>query len=145
MGRATRALAVMTGRRSKPHAHKDASDPLLDPGDQKRTYDRWRRRRLKSYHQFYRLLEGVDRRTCFYCRKKAATTLDHCPSLLMVDAVGVEYLQQQSIPLLLIPACRDCNNAVGITHAFRGGRLAQLRFNRVIRLKRNRDQGEGSG
>lgn len=76
---------------------------------QKREWDARRRRRLEALHHLYRLLEGVDRTRCFYCRKSRSTTLDHFPSLLMLDGLGIEFFDKLGIPLVLIPACATCS------------------------------------
>jgi hypothetical protein len=111
--RSLKSLASNTG---------ESSEELLDP---KRGYDRVRRRRAKSFRHLYRLLNNADSKVCYYCGK-IANTLDHCPSLLLVDAVGVSYFEERAIPFVLIPACGNCNNDIGTAHLFRAGRVVQL-------------------
>jgi hypothetical protein len=142
----------MVKERDKSASHKkplEADDAWEDDGaNQKREYDRCRRRRLKAYHHLYHLLDGVKRGRCFYCRKKNADTLDHCPSLLMVDLLGVEYFQEREIRFLLIPACGDCNNNIGAAHVFHRGRLSHIDWRAAVKRNRisndRRTRGSGS-
>ena len=112
---------------------KSAGDECID---QKREWDGRRRRRLKELHHLYRPLDGVSGTACFYCRKSKATTLDHCPSLLMLDGLGIEYFRKLDIPLVLIPACGPCNNAAGTLHVLYRGRMAEINLGRAIARKR---------
>lgn len=99
-------------------------DDSLD--DQKLGYDRVRRDRRKAFDHLYQQLDGVSRNTCFYCNKTRANTLDHCPSLLMVDALGVAYFQQRGIPFVLIPACSSCNIDIGTGHVLLEGHTTHI-------------------
>jgi hypothetical protein len=77
-------------------------------------------------HLYWRVLDDADQKVCRYCATRKATTLDHCPSPLMVDAVEPDFFAQRSIPLLPIPACMPCNNNMGTTHAWHEGRIVHL-------------------
>jgi hypothetical protein len=130
----------MAARRVKPVSRKhpskidtsDSGESGDDVNYQKREYDRVRRRRLKSFGHLYRLFESTDSKICYYCGK-LANALDHCPSLLMVDGVGVSYFEEQGIPFLLIPACGTCNNDIGTAHVFREGRVVRLDWRSLMK------------
>jgi hypothetical protein len=126
-------------------AHESVPAAVSDEcGDQKREWDGRRRRRLKALHHLYRLLDGVDRSACFYCQQRKAATLDHCPSLLMLDGLGIEYFQKLDIPLVLIPACGACNNAAGTLHVLYRGRMAEIDLGRAIARRRMGKDPDGS-
>jgi hypothetical protein len=100
-----------------------------------RAIHRWRRRRLRDYHHLYVPLTGADPEVCYYCGKRA-TTKDHCPSLAWLDGAGVKFFERMRIPLVLIPACRDCNQ--GTDHVFRNGRVVRFDYRRLMRIRRQR-------
>jgi hypothetical protein len=108
------------------HAMSWASNP------QKRGYDLVRRDRLTAYHHLYAVPGGLDREKCFYCKRRKANTLDHCPSLLAVACIGVRYFQRRSIPFALIPACRKC----GPGGIFIRGRVRYIDIRQIMRRQR---------
>jgi hypothetical protein len=96
---------------------------------------RWRRRRLKAFHHLYDLLDGVSHKTCYYCKKKPANTMDHFPSLLTVDSLGVKYFQRRRIPFVLVPDCGECNTNIegGV---FRDGLIVDINLRSVTKRQR---------
>ena len=98
---------------------------------QKRQWDRTRQLRLKAYHHLYRLFR-VDQEICYYCSDSKANTLDHCPSLLKVALLGVEYFRRRRISFILVPACMPCNNDVG-GGFYRRGHFVQLDYRRFLK------------
>jgi hypothetical protein len=115
----------------------DGGDTTRDDGrSQERAYDRWRRRRKQRFHDLYRAFDETYQKVCWYCARHKATTFDHCPSLLLLDALGADYFRERSIPLLLIPACITCNNDMGTSHVYHDGRFVHLDWRRVLRYRR---------
>jgi hypothetical protein len=114
------------------------ADTTRDDGtSQKGMYDRWRRRRKQRFHGLYQAFDEADQKVCWYCATNKATTLDHCPSLVLLDALGTDYFRKRSIPLLLIPACMTCNNNMGTSHVYHQGRIVHMDWRRVMREKKN--------
>ena len=101
-------------------------------------YDRWRRERVKAYHHLYTPLKTENDETCFYCHKAKANTIDHCPSLIDVALMGVEFFVERKISLLLIPACMECNNGVG-GGCFKKGRRIEIDLRRIRREIRKKE------
>jgi len=105
---------------------------------QKQGYDRVRRERKQKYHHLYNRLPGVTDEKCYYCGKKEPDTIDHCPSLILVALMGLEYFQQEGIPFVLLPTCMKCNIRVGTSHVFIKGRLTNVDFRGIRREMRKR-------
>lgn len=49
---------------------------------------------------------------CFYCGD-SAQCLDHVPALSWIDSLDTPYRRTHNIPTSLIPACFECNKALG--------------------------------
>lgn len=64
----------------------------------------------ETYDTFYRDA-GARPGWCYYCGERAGT-MDHVPPLSMTHAVGPSVLARAKIPLLRVPACHECNNAL---------------------------------
>lgn len=58
------------------------------------------------------LYTKVDSTYCSYCGDHA-DVLDHVPPLTWVGSMGTEYFRSKEIPLLLMPACAECNGLLG--------------------------------
>ena len=73
-----------------------------------------RKRRQRTFGHLYRRHRGetIDRNTCFYCGD-AAEHLDHCPPLAWIDSRTSEQWREASIPVVLLPSCSQCNQALG--------------------------------
>lgn len=54
---------------------------------------------------------------CAYCGD-GQDVYDHVPALTWVGSLGTEYFRQKGIPLLLIPACSECNLLLGAVGLF---------------------------
>ena len=54
---------------------------------------------------------------CVYCGNIAGN-VDHVPPLVWVYALGSEYFLAQAIRLILVPACDECNGALGSLKLF---------------------------
>ena len=108
-------------------------DSSLEDPDQKRRHDRARRSRKTRFHHLYQPHPSASQKVCFYCKKRRAATQDHCPSLLLLDFLGVDYFVTHAIPLLLIPACMRCNYERGTAHVWLNGRVVELDWNDIFR------------
>lgn len=108
-------------------------DSSLEDPDQKRRYDRTRRSRRAKFHHLYKPHSSASHKVCFYCKKRRAATQDHCPSLLLLEFLGVDYFVKCAIPLLLIPACTRRNNERGTAHVWLNGRVVELDWNAILR------------
>jgi hypothetical protein len=108
-------------------------DSQIGDPDQKRRHDRARRSRQTKFHHLYKPYPSASQKVCFYCKKRPAATQDHCPSLLLLDFLGVDYFARHAIPLLLIPACMRCNNEKGTAHVWLNGRVVELDWNDIFR------------
>jgi hypothetical protein len=126
---AFRARRCASDRHGRAGPRSVRSKLLMSMGPE---HNRSRKRRLKAFGHLYRVLNGVDRKKCFYCRKGRATTMDHCPPLLWVDGLGPRYFQKRSITFVLIPACGACNNILSTAGPFD----ASGRRRRVNRARR---------
>jgi hypothetical protein len=62
----------------------------------------------KRYRSHYKPHFLNDLGLCVYCGQKKEQ-LDHCPPLAWMGAYGSEYFISKKIPILLVAACRDCN------------------------------------
>ena len=54
----------------------------------------------------------VPGRRCVYCGQSAETK-DHVPAVTTAWAFGTDFFKSQGIPLLVYPACRECNATLG--------------------------------
>jgi hypothetical protein len=50
-----------------------------------------------------------DSRTCTYCQCRYPEHKDHAPALARLMARGSQAYREANIPLLLVPACAECN------------------------------------
>lgn len=66
----------------------------------------------RRFHHLYAPLPYAKRTVCWYCGD-AADTRDHCPSLLTLYEMGADTMRRNSVELLLIPCCRECNSLLG--------------------------------
>lgn len=71
-----------------------------------------RKRLLAQYGRLYKRHMVDSPPCCFYCGDKFEV-LDHCPPLNALDYGGGEGMRRRKIPLALIPACNQCNHALG--------------------------------
>lgn len=74
------------------------------------------RKALKEiYHHLYERHYMEQPNRCFYC-DEPMTCLDHVPPLSSMEGLNTAELRRYGIPMLLIPACTDCNTMLGDRH-----------------------------
>lgn len=62
---------------------------------------------------YYRKHPFCDLDKCYYCGDDAKD-LDHVPPISWAYAMGFDYLvEKENAPFLMIPACKQCNTALG--------------------------------
>ena len=68
---------------------------------------RQRKRDLSSYHKFY-VRADIPFDYCAYCGDIASED-DHVPAVASVARLSLEFFRLNHVPLLIVPACKDCN------------------------------------
>lgn len=102
-------IALIWPKTNENRSHPDRIGP-----DSMAKHDKERKRRQKTYGHMYRRHRGetIDRDSCFYCGAPAEH-LDHCPPLAWIDSRTSEQWRDASIPIVLLPSCGKCNQALG--------------------------------
>ena len=70
-----------------------------------------RKERERRYGHLYTLYKPHGDR-CYYCGI-VADSVDHCPPINALYCMGSEYYNRKGIFLVKVPACRECNSALG--------------------------------
>src|SRR6478736_6076818 len=71
-----------------------------------------RRRLVSVYGQLYRRISGIDWSKCYYCGDNSSL-FDHVPPLVLTQSLDIEKFKKLGGVFLLIPACEECNVALG--------------------------------
>lgn len=66
----------------------------------------------RIYGHLYRCYTPFGPNNCVYCGDPC-DTMDHCPPLATVFANGAEFFRKKGVELFTVPACRECNTALG--------------------------------
>lgn len=94
-----------------------------------------RRARLSAqsiYGHLYRKFAPFGENSCVYCGE-ASDTVDHCPPLSLLYANGADFFRRKGCDLLVVPACRECNAALGPRPIFHIGARREFIRQKYVR------------